>query len=166
MFSVRSFTCQAVSAMRLTASGLNSTRTLSVARSASYCLVRQASVLCVQDLLEVGNRQGVELDPDGETALQFGNQVGGLGEVERPAADEQDVIGLDHAVLGRHRGALDQRQQIALHALAGRVGPGGFRAACDLVDLVQEDDAILLDVAQCPRLQVFVIDQARSLLLA
>ena len=32
--------------------------------------------------------------------------------------------GLHRAVLGRHRGALDQRQQVALHALAADVGAG------------------------------------------
>ena len=43
--------------------------------------------------------------------------------------------------------ALDDRQQVALHALARDVGAAGGLAAGDLVDLVDEDDARLLDAA-------------------
>ena len=46
--------------------------------------------------------------------------------------------------LVRDRGALDQRQQIALHALAADIGAAGLGAGADLVDLVDEDDAVLL----------------------
>jgi hypothetical protein len=43
MFSVRSFTWKAISAMRRTPSGAKSTATPSVAISALYCAVRDAS---------------------------------------------------------------------------------------------------------------------------
>ena len=43
MFSVFSFTSHEISAMRFSASSLNSTRTPSVARSAWYCSVSEAS---------------------------------------------------------------------------------------------------------------------------
>jgi hypothetical protein len=67
--------------------------------------------------------------------------------VEGAGGDEQDVVGLDHAVLGGHRAALHQRQQVALHALARDIGAAALLgAAGDLVDLVQEHDAVLLDV--------------------
>jgi hypothetical protein len=42
--------------------------------------------------------------------------------MEGAGGHEQDVIGLDHAVLGGHRRAFDQRQQVALHALARDFG--------------------------------------------
>ena len=43
--------------------------------------------------------------------------------MERARRDEQDMIGLHRAMLGRDRRALDQRQQIALHALARDIAP-------------------------------------------
>src|SRR3546814_1721935 len=48
-------------------------------------------------------------------------------------------------MLGGHRGALDEWQQVALNALARDVGAAALGARGDLVDLVQEDDAVLLD---------------------
>ncbi|MEY9344146.1 hypothetical protein ABIF32_008240 [Bradyrhizobium elkanii] len=65
--------------------------------------------------------------------------------MERTRGDEQNVVGLDGAVLGRDRGALDQWQQVALHALAGDVAAGAVLAHADLVDLVEEHDAVVLD---------------------
>ena len=60
--------------------------------------------------------------------------------------DEQDVIGFHRAVAGAHRRALDERQQVALHALAGDIAAArsGLGAGADLVDLVEEDDAGVL----------------------
>jgi hypothetical protein len=99
----------------------------------------------------------------GKATLQFGNQVGGLGEVEGAAGDEQDVVGLDHAVLGADRGALHQRQEVPLHALARDLGAVRLGARGDLVDLVEEDDAVLLDVLQRLGLDLLVVDQAHGL---
>src|SRR5580692_2884723 len=65
--------------------------------------------------------------------------------MEGARGDEQDVIGLHRAVLGGDRGALDQRQQIALHAFARHVGADAAFARADLVDLVEEHDAVVLD---------------------
>src|SRR5579883_134509 len=80
---------------------------------------------------------------------------------ERPAADEEDIAGIDlqelllrvlAPALGRHRGdgPLDELQQGLLHALPGDI-PGNRRIvgfARDLVDLVDVDDTglRLLDV--------------------
>src|SRR6185437_4722053 len=86
-----------------------------------------------------------ELDPDRQAALQFRQQVRRLGDMERAGGDEQDVGGLDRTVLGRHRGALDQRQQVALHALTRDVAAGAAVAHADLVDLVEKHDAVVLD---------------------
>jgi len=38
--------------------------------------------------------------------------------MEGSGGDEQNMVGFHRAMFGRHRGALDQRQEIALHALA------------------------------------------------
>src|SRR3546814_5279145 len=56
-----------------------------------------------------------------------------------------DVCSSDLPMLGGHRGALDEWQQVALNALARDVGAAALGARGDLVDLVQEDDAVLLD---------------------
>ena len=66
-------------------SGRNSSVTSSVASSAWYC-ARQAGVGAGQDLLEVGHRQRIQFDADRKAALQFGNQIGRLGQMERAAA--------------------------------------------------------------------------------
>src|SRR3546814_20079690 len=60
------------------------------------------------------------------------------------SGDEQDVVGLHRAVLGADRAALDQRQQVALPALAGHVRAHALAALGHLVDLVDEHDAVLL----------------------
>src|SRR3984885_9976292 len=65
--------------------------------------------------------------------------------MESARGDEQDVVGLHRAMLGGHRGAFDQRQQIALHALARHVGAEAAFARADFVDLVEEYDAVILD---------------------
>jgi hypothetical protein len=48
-------------------------------------------------------------------------------------------------VLGVHGGAFDDRQDVALHAFAADLGAVVAFAARDLVNLVHEDDAGLLD---------------------
>ena len=55
------------------------------------------------------------------------------------------MVGAHGPVLGRDRGALDQGQEVALHALAADIRPLAPFAGGDLVDLVEEDDAVLLD---------------------
>ena len=86
--------------------------------------------------------RSLQLDADREPALQLGHQVGRLGPVEGPGGDEEDVVGLDRPVLGVDGRPLDDRQEVALDALAGDVGPlaAAVLAAGDLVDLVEEDD--------------------------
>ena len=57
------------------------------------------------------------------------------------------MVGLHRPVFGADRGAFDQRQKIALHAFAADIGADALRAGADLVDLVEEHDAVVLDVA-------------------
>ena len=63
--------------------------------------------------------------------------------MERPGGDEQDVIGPHVAVAGLDGRALDDRQQVALHALPRHVRAAAF-AGDDFVEFVQEDDAHVL----------------------
>jgi len=78
-------------------------------------LLHQARLGLGEDAHEVVHCEAVELDPDGEAALQLGDEVARLAQVERARSDEEDVIGAHHTVLGGHGGAFHQRQQVALH---------------------------------------------------
>ena len=60
---------------------------------------------------------------------------------------EQHVVGLHRPILGGDRRALDQRQQVALHALAADRATAHVRNR-DLVDLVEEDDAVGFGIGQ------------------
>ena len=110
-------------------------------------LLRQTGVGTGQDALGSPARSGAQLDADRKAALRLGDQIARLAQVKGTAGDEQDVIGLDRAVLGVDRGALDQRQQVALPPWRDTSAPWCL-AGGDLVDLVEEDDAVLLDVLQ------------------
>ena len=140
-------------------SGANSRCTCSVPSSASYWRVRHASV-AVRMRSKSSTDSGDELDADRQPSLQLGNQVRRLRQVKRARRDEQDVVGLDHPVLRRDRRAFDERQQVALHALARHVGAVRVGARGDLVDLVDEDDAVLLGRCERARLDVVVVDRA------
>src|SRR5213594_21635 len=53
-----------------------------------------------EDAHEVLLGERLQLDADREPALQLGDQVRGLGDVERAGRDEQDVVGAHVAVAG------------------------------------------------------------------
>ena len=107
-------------------------------------LERQGIVRFRQDADEILFGQGLQFHPDRQAALQFRQQVRRLGDMEGTAGDEQDMVRLDRAVFGGHRGAFDQRQKIALNALAADIGPPRVGPGTDLVDLVDEDDPAVL----------------------
>ena len=83
-----------------------------------------------------------QLDPDREAALQLRDQVGRLGDVERAAGDEQDgrsscrtlVLTVEPSTSGSRSRCTPSRETSAPCTLA---------PAADLVDLVDEDDAVL-----------------------
>ena len=127
-------------------------------RQQRFVLRAQRGIGLGEDANEVLDLERIQFDADREAALQLGNQIRRLGHVERAGGDEQDVIRLHHAVLGGHRAAFHQRQQVALHAFARHVGAVRFLAAGDLVDLVDEHDAVLLGVLQRAQLQLFLVD--------
>ena len=64
-------------------------------------------------LLHVIRPQALELHSDGQSPLQLGEHVRGLGLVECPGTDEEDVVGGDIAILCRD------------NAACGGVGGGG-----------------------------------------
>jgi len=75
------------------------------------------------------------------------------------------VVGLHRPVLGSDGRALDQRQQVALHALARDVRADRLLATCHLVDLVDEDDAVLLGVGERLDLELVLVDELAGLLV-
>jgi hypothetical protein len=99
MFSTLALTSTATSAIASMASSVKSSVTPSVAISATYCLIRLASGSVRMRRKSSGQR--AQLDADRQAALQLGQQVRRLGDVERARGDEQDVVGLHRPVLGR-----------------------------------------------------------------
>src|SRR5690606_9271472 len=107
-------------------------------------LPQQRVLGLAEDADEVALRERAQLDADGEAPLELGHEVARLRDVERTRGDEEDVVRAHEPVLGRDSAALDDGQQVALHALAADVRANAAALARDLVDLVQEDDAALL----------------------
>ena len=120
-----------------------------------------------QDADEILAAERFELDADRKPPLQLGNQIRRLRHVKRAGGNEQDVVGLDHPVLGVHGRAFDDRQDVALYAFAADVGSMAAFAPRDLVDFVDEDDAGLLhaidrgagDAFPCRELLLFFLRQ-------
>src|SRR5690348_1293376 len=97
-----------------------------------------------EDADEILFLEGLQLDANGQTALEFGDQIRRLGDVESARGDEQDVISANHAVSSVDGCAFNDGENVALHALAGDIGAMAGFAAGDFVDFVDEDDAHLL----------------------
>ena len=92
MFSVRSFTCAGDLGQPADA-GVGEFELHALGGEQRLVLACQARVGLGQDALEVVHRQARQLDADRQPALQFRDQVRGLGQVEGAAGDEQDVVG-------------------------------------------------------------------------
>ena len=113
-----------------------------------------------EDAQEVLNGERLQLDADGEAALQLGDQVAGFGDMEGAGGDEENVVGAHHAVAGVDCGAFDDGQNVALHAFARDIGAVAAFAAGDLVDLVEEDDAAGLDALGGDAVHLVHVDEA------
>src|SRR5438105_1546976 len=98
-----------------------------------------------QDAHQVGFAQRLQLDANGEATLELRDEVTRARCGERPGRDEQDVLGAHRAVACVHRRAFENGQQVTLHALTADVGSVVRGAPTDLVDLVDEHDAVVLD---------------------
>src|SRR5579862_6354954 len=82
---------------------------------------------------EIGFGERFEFHSNRKAALQFGDEIAGLGDVERAGGDEQNVIGADESVAGINGGSFDDGQDVALNAFAAHVGPVAAFAARDFV---------------------------------
>ena len=81
-----------------------------------------------------------------------------------PRRDEEDVVGLQRPVLRRDGRTLDQRQEVALDALAADRSAANV-ADRDLVDLVEEDDPVRLRIRQGDAVDVVGVDALVGLFL-
>jgi hypothetical protein len=120
--------------------------TPSVASSAVYCVVSEASgsVRMRTKSSAVSASSSTRI---GKRPCSSGIRSDGLAHVERARGDEQDVVGLHHAVLGARR--CSPRPAAAGRAARPRATRPRQRLSwrrADLVDLVDEDDAVLLGV--------------------
>ena len=95
---------------------------------AARVLLDQARVRLGQDRTKSSTDSEPSSTRIGKRPCSSGIRSLGLREVERAGGDEQDVVGLDRPVLGVDGRALDDRQQVALHALARDVGAVRLRA--------------------------------------
>ena len=129
----------------------------------SGVLRRQRGIRFREDAHEIFDLERLELDANREASLQLWNQIRRLGDMECPGSDEQHVVCLDRPVLGGHRAAFDERQQITLYALARYVGAVGVLSTADLVDFVDKHDAVLFGIAHGRRAQLFFVQQLASL---
>ena len=80
--------------------------------------------------------------------------------MKRARGDKQNVIGAHHAVARVHRGSFHNGQNVALHAFARNVGPVAAFAPGNLVDLVEEDDAVRLNALHRGAVHLVHVDQA------
>src|SRR3989441_1169357 len=115
------------------------------------------------DEVRLGER--LQLDPNREAPLQLWDQCRGLGGGERAGRDEADVVCPHEAVAGLHGRALYDGQQVALHAFARHVGPDGAPLPRDLVDLVDENDAVVFDAVERLVHHVVYVDELLQLLV-
>src|SRR6266851_8578042 len=92
---------------------------------------------------EVFFLERLQLNANGQSALQLGDQVRGLGHVESAGSDEEDVVGANHAVAGVDGSAFDDGQNVTLHTFARDIRSVAGFAPGDFVDLVDKDDAHL-----------------------
>ena len=123
-------------------------------------LARQRVLRLFQDAHEVLALERLELDADRKAALELGDEVRDRRDVKRSRGDEEDVVGLHLAVLRADRGALDDGQEVPLHALARDVGAvTSSLAPRDLVDLVEEHDAGLLGARDRLALDLVHVDE-------
>ena len=83
-------------------------------------LLDEARLRLRQDAAEILLGQRAELDADRQAALQLRQEVRRLRDMERAGRDEEDVVCLHRPVFGGDGRPFDERQQVALHALARR----------------------------------------------
>src|SRR5262249_21871154 len=124
-----------------------------------HILLDQRGFRLGENTPEIVAGECLELHADGQAALQLGQQIRRFGDMKCPGRDKQYVVGFHRPMLGIDGSSLDQRQQVTLHALARYIGAAHALAACDLVDLVEENDSVLLDCSYCFLPQLLIVEQ-------
>lgn len=113
----------------------------------------------VRNIFKIFFAQALQFDRDGETPLQFGDEVFHLGNVKGARRDKENKIRLNGAVFRHDRAALHDGKDISLHALARHVRAALVGFARDLVDLVDEDDALFLGAGKRLGVEAVLIDE-------
>ncbi len=143
MFSTFEFTSTATSAIASMAV-LGELKLHALGRKQRNILLDKARFRLAQDAAEIVAGQGLQFHADRQAALKLRQEVGRFRDMESAGRDEQDMVCFHRPVFRADGGAFDQRQQIALHALAADIRADALGAGGDLVDFVEEDDAVIL----------------------
>src|SRR5699024_7847314 len=105
-----------------------------------------------KDIEKIRLCQGVQFYSDGKPPLKFRNKIRRLGYVKGPGPDKQDMIRLNHAVLGRDITAFYDRQHITLYALAADIGSASSFTVAGrfsyFIDFINKHNAVLLDAVE------------------
>src|SRR3546814_10126913 len=81
-------------------------------------LLGEARVGLLEDADEVLLGERLQLDTDGKAALEFGEKIARLGDMEGSRRDEEDMVGLHRQVFGGDRGAFAKRREMAWVTIA------------------------------------------------
>ena len=79
--------------------------------------------------------------------------------MKRTAGNKQNIVGLDVAVLGVDGASLDNRQNIALYALARYIGTVAIGFACNLVHFVDKNHTVVFSAAKSFAFNAVKIDK-------
>src|SRR5215469_9419265 len=74
-----------------------------------------------EDAHEIFFLERLHFHTNRQAALQLGDQVGGLGDMEGAGGNKQNVVRTNHSVARVDGGAFDNRQNVALHAFARNI---------------------------------------------
>ena len=66
-----------------------------------------------EDAQEIIDGERLQLDADGKAALQFGNKIAGLGDVERRVLNEETAAALQEAIKSESSAPLPYEERVA-----------------------------------------------------
>src|SRR5213593_3874400 len=85
--------------------------------------------------------------------------------MKRASRNEQNMISSYHAITTVHCRAFDNRQDVALHSFARNVRPVSRFSTGDFVDLIEENDARVLDPLDCSARNLIHVNESLFLFL-
>src|SRR6185503_5897488 len=91
---------------------------------------------------EIFHAERLQFHANGKTPLQLGNHVARLRHVKRSGGNKEDMVRAQEPVTSVDGRTFDNRKNVALHAFAAYVRSVSALAAGDLVDFIQEDNAV------------------------